>query len=98
MILTARPSQDGRVVAVHPTHWLISTQRVAVFFYPALYLVVPLKYPITRVPVSGHHVAPVVKPQVLSRLLLSLTRQRTSLVTLAFLAVSKRYRATRPRN
>ncbi len=26
--LTARPSQDGRVVAekVHPTHWLISTQ------------------------------------------------------------------------
>ena len=24
--LTARPSQDGRVIAGHPSHWLISTQ------------------------------------------------------------------------
>ena len=27
--LTARPSQDGRVIAEHPTHWLISTQVTA---------------------------------------------------------------------
>ena len=26
--LAARPSQDGRVIAVHPTHWLTSTQAV----------------------------------------------------------------------
>ena len=29
--LTARPSQDGRVKALRPTHWLISTQVCSTF-------------------------------------------------------------------
>ena len=50
--------RGARQMLVNPRNKLLEisgVQRVAVFFYPALYFVVPLKYAITRVPVvSGH--------------------------------------------
>ena len=51
----ARRDADLALALLDDEPEIRQVHRSRVFFYPALYLVVPLKYSITRVPVvSGH--------------------------------------------